>query len=309
MARGAALGALTLGIGCSSADLPPTPSSETESTWQRVEIQVPPERLHEFPEGAGLVRPTEGDWWLAFLPAPDIERLEQAGFVVRAPAESLLQIQAKNGPGCSIPPPHTLPDRFCPYSKKTVSYWASCKRPIEQELMDAPTDYPPPLLLPKYVESLEFGTTFEGRKFRAVRIGKLWKPGDDPVPQMVVFAGDHGLVVDSVVEPGQPTTLQRVNRLLASQLPLSVFAGIHGIELSVVDSGMAEPTSTHARLLARKIAHGTRNSRVAPGMSIEQVHAAIRAGMEIGDSLPGNVVACAGIGEGSREEVLDEAME
>ena len=31
-------------------------------------------------------------------------------------------------------------------------------------------------------------------------------------------------------------------------------------------------------------------------MSIEQVHAAIRAGMEIGDSLPGNVVACAGIG-------------
>lgn len=120
-------------------------------------------------------------------------------------------------------------------------------------------------------------------------------------PQMVVFAGDHGLVVDSVVEPGQPTTWQQVSRLLASQLPLSVFAGINGLELSVVDCGMAEPTSTHARLLARKIAHGTRNSRVAPGMSIEQVHAAIRAGMEIGDSLPGNVVACAGIGEGSQE--------
>jgi nicotinate-nucleotide--dimethylbenzimidazole phosphoribosyltransferase len=120
-------------------------------------------------------------------------------------------------------------------------------------------------------------------------------------PQLVVFAGDHGLVVDSVVEPGRPTTMQLVMRLLTSQLPLSVFAGIHGLELSVVDCGMAEPTSSHARLLARKIAHGTRNSRVAPGMSIEQVHAAIRAGMEIGDSLPGNVVACAAIGEGSPE--------
>ena len=120
-------------------------------------------------------------------------------------------------------------------------------------------------------------------------------------PQLVVFAGDHGLVVDSLVEPGRPTTMQLVMRLLTSQLPLSVFAGIQGLELSVVDCGMAEPTSTHARLLARKIAHGTRNSRVAPGMSIEQVHAAIRAGMEIADSLPGNVVACAAIGEGSPE--------
>jgi nicotinate-nucleotide--dimethylbenzimidazole phosphoribosyltransferase len=120
-------------------------------------------------------------------------------------------------------------------------------------------------------------------------------------PQLVVFAGDHGLVVDSVVEPGRPTTMQLVMRLLTSQLPLSVFAAIHGLELSVVDCGMAEPTSSHARLLARKIAHGTRNSRVAPGMSIEQAHAAIRAGMEIGESLPGNVVACAAIGEGSSE--------
>jgi nicotinate-nucleotide--dimethylbenzimidazole phosphoribosyltransferase len=36
-------------------------------------------------------------------------------------------------------------------------------------------------------------------------------------------------------------------------------------------------------------------------MSVEQAHAAIRAGMEIGDSLRGNTVACAGIGVGSQE--------
>jgi nicotinate-nucleotide--dimethylbenzimidazole phosphoribosyltransferase len=51
----------------------------------------------------------------------------------------------------------------------------------------------------------------------------------------------------------------------------------------------------------RKIAHGTRNARVNNAMSLDQAHAAIRAGMEIGDSLRGNMVACAGIGVGSHE--------
>ncbi|MGH8797055.1 MAG: nicotinate-nucleotide--dimethylbenzimidazole phosphoribosyltransferase, partial [Caldimonas sp.] len=70
---------------------------------------------------------------------------------------------------------------------------------------------------------------------------------------------------------------------------------------SVVDSGIAEPVAPHARLLARKIAHGTRNARAGPAMSQDQAHAAVRAGMEIAESLPGNVFACAGIGIGSHE--------
>ena len=88
---------------------------------------------------------------------------------------------------------------------------------------------------------------------------------------------------------------------LASQLPVSVFARIQGLELSVVDCGVSEAVTPHARLLARKIAHGTRNARVSAAMSVEQAHAAIRAGMEIADGLPGNVVACAGIGIGAHE--------
>jgi nicotinate-nucleotide--dimethylbenzimidazole phosphoribosyltransferase len=69
----------------------------------------------------------------------------------------------------------------------------------------------------------------------------------------------------------------------------------------VVDCGVAEPVAPHARLLARKIAHGTRSSRATMAMSLDQAHAAIRAGMEIADSLPGNVIACAGIGVGAHE--------
>lgn len=120
-------------------------------------------------------------------------------------------------------------------------------------------------------------------------------------PQIVLFASDHGLAVDGIGIPGSTSTARLVARLLSSQLPVAVFARIQGLELSVVDCGVAEPVAPHARLLARKIAHGTRSSRATMAMSLDQAHAAIRAGMEIADSLPGNVIACAGIGVGAHE--------
>ncbi|MFN0186767.1 MAG: nicotinate-nucleotide--dimethylbenzimidazole phosphoribosyltransferase [Aquabacterium sp.] len=120
-------------------------------------------------------------------------------------------------------------------------------------------------------------------------------------PQVVVFAADHGLVVDGISAPSRRQTHEQVQQLLTGQLPLSVFARIQGMELSVVDCGVAKVLAPHEHLQQRKIAHGTRNARVGPAMSVEQAHAAIRAGMEIGDSLRGNLVACAGIGIGSHE--------
>jgi nicotinate-nucleotide--dimethylbenzimidazole phosphoribosyltransferase len=120
-------------------------------------------------------------------------------------------------------------------------------------------------------------------------------------PQLLIFAADHGLAVDGVAARQQQSTARLVNSLLTSQLPVSVFARIHGLELTVVDCGIAEPMPVHPRLMARKIAHGTRNARVIAAMSVEQAQAAIRAGMEIADGLQGNAVACAGIGVGSHE--------
>ena len=120
-------------------------------------------------------------------------------------------------------------------------------------------------------------------------------------PQITIFAADHGLAVEGLTSPGTQSTALIAHQLLTSQLPVGVFARIQGLELSVVDCGIAESVHPHARLLARKIAHGTRNARVTSAMSLDQAHAAIRAGMEIADSLVGNAVACAGIGVGSHE--------
>jgi len=119
--------------------------------------------------------------------------------------------------------------------------------------------------------------------------------------QLVIFASDHGLAVDGLQTPQRRQTHEQVLQLMTGQLPVSVFARIHGLELSVIDCGMASELAPHDRLVPRKIAHGTRNARVGNAMSLDQAHAAIRAGMEIGDALRGNIVACAGIGLGSHE--------
>lgn len=137
----------------------------------------------------------------------------------------------------------------------------------------------------------------------AVRLGLIQntlKPSF-VAPQIAIFASDHGLAVDGLGGNAGVSTAQLVGALLTSRLPVAVFARIQGLQLSVVDSGVADPLVPHARLLARKIAHGTRSARATSAMSLDQAHAAIRAGMEIADALPGNAIACAGVGVGSLE--------
>jgi nicotinate-nucleotide--dimethylbenzimidazole phosphoribosyltransferase len=137
----------------------------------------------------------------------------------------------------------------------------------------------------------------------ALRLGLMQntlKPGFHD-PQMVIFAADHGLAVDGLAPPGRRQTKEQVQQLLAGQWPVAVFARSQQIELSVVDCGIEADMPAHDRLLMRKIAHGTRNARVGPAMSIDQAHSAMRAGMEIGDSLRGNLLICAGLGVGAQE--------
>lgn len=118
-------------------------------------------------------------------------------------------------------------------------------------------------------------------------------------PQLLIVASDHGLAVDGMPVPPGHGTADDVLRILRSQMPVAVFARDQGLHHLVVDAGVAERLPAHEQLLVRKIAHGTRNTRVTQAMTVEQAHAALRAGMEIGHALPGNAVACAGMGVGS----------
>ncbi|MBL8287599.1 MAG: nicotinate-nucleotide--dimethylbenzimidazole phosphoribosyltransferase [Rubrivivax sp.] len=123
-------------------------------------------------------------------------------------------------------------------------------------------------------------------------------------PQLMVFAADHGVAVDGVDTASgvhNRGTSDTVRKILTNQLPLTVFAQAQQMQVTVVDCGMADEPPLHDRLLLRKIAHGTRNTRVAMAMSLEQAHAAMRAGMEIGDKLRGNATVLAGVGVGAHE--------
>jgi nicotinate-nucleotide--dimethylbenzimidazole phosphoribosyltransferase len=137
----------------------------------------------------------------------------------------------------------------------------------------------------------------------AIRLG-LMQNTLKPVlhaPQLLVFAADHGLAVDGITEPQSRATHETVHAVLYNQLPLTVFARSQQIDVTVVDCGMAQSLAPHDRLMMRKIAHGTRNARASAAMSLEQAHAGMRAGMEIGDKLKGNVTVLAGVGVGSHE--------
>ncbi|NML84533.1 nicotinate-nucleotide--dimethylbenzimidazole phosphoribosyltransferase [Polaromonas sp.] len=110
-------------------------------------------------------------------------------------------------------------------------------------------------------------------------------------PQMVVFAADHGIAAEGVSAYPQAVTVQMVANMLAGGAAINVFARQHGFALQVVDAGVAADLPAHPRLLARKIAYGTRNSCLEPAMTRPQAEAALAAGGQIVQTLPGNVVA------------------
>lgn len=111
------------------------------------------------------------------------------------------------------------------------------------------------------------------------------------LPQMLVFAADHGIASEGVSAFPQAVTLQMVGNMLAGGAAINVFARQHGFALQVVDAGVAAELADHPQLQQRKIAPATQNICAGPAMSLAQAHAALQAGMEVMRDLPGNVVA------------------
>ena len=110
-------------------------------------------------------------------------------------------------------------------------------------------------------------------------------------PQMVVFAADHGIAAEGVSAYPQAVTVQMVGNMLAGGAAINVFARQHGFALQVVDAGVAAELPAHPQLQARKIAMGTKNLCHEAAMSRPQAQAALAAGMQVVQALPGNVVA------------------
>lgn len=135
----------------------------------------------------------------------------------------------------------------------------------------------------------------------AVRLGLLQASATPRFrdPLLAYFAADHGLAVDGV--PARQTSAAEAQLALQGKLPASAVARLHGLQVQVVDCGLADEMHAQPRLLQRRIGHGTRHARLGPAMSQVQVQSALRVGMEMADSAKGNVMAVAAIGQGSTE--------
>ena len=118
-------------------------------------------------------------------------------------------------------------------------------------------------------------------------------------PQVVVFAGDHGLAARGVSAFPADVTWQMVENFLAGGAAISVLARQHGLALTVVDAGVARDISPRPTLQVRKVAPGTADCTRGPAMSPAQCDQALQQGAEVMQGLPGNAVVFGEMGIGN----------
>lgn len=118
-------------------------------------------------------------------------------------------------------------------------------------------------------------------------------------PQVVVFAGDHGLAARGVSAFPADVTWQMVENFLAGGAAISVLARQHGLDLTVVDAGVARDIVPRPMLQIRKVAAGTADCSRGPATTQEQCARALREGAEVVRGLPGNAVLFGEMGIGN----------
>ncbi|MEG1453814.1 nicotinate-nucleotide--dimethylbenzimidazole phosphoribosyltransferase [Brevundimonas sp.] len=100
-------------------------------------------------------------------------------------------------------------------------------------------------------------------------------------PQLLVFAGDHGLTRSGVAAFPSGVTVSMVDTLLAGRASANAFARVVGARVSVIDAGVAADLSDRRGLIHAKIAMGTQDASKAPAMSTDQVISGLLAGADI----------------------------
>ncbi len=128
-------------------------------------------------------------------------------------------------------------------------------------------------------------------------------------PQLVVFAGDHGLAARGVSAYPSDVTWQMVENFLAGGAAVSVLARQHGLTLTVADCGVNHdflqglpPGSSRPGLHVCKPAEGaggTQDAAVMPAMSAAQCLTAISNGQNLVKNLPGNALLLGEMGIGN----------
>jgi len=174
-------------------------------------------------------------------------------------------------------------------------------------------DYTPPAVSPLADDTLRatLQATIDGKtkprgalgelEALALRIGLLQRSTRPSFtdPQLMVFAGDHGLAVQGVSAYPSSVTWQMVENMLSGGAAVSVFGRQMGLALTVVDAGVAHEFAPRAGLVIAKVAAGTADASRGMAMTRAQCLQALRRGGEVLARRPGNAVLFGEMGIGN----------
>ncbi|MEF8720840.1 MAG: nicotinate-nucleotide--dimethylbenzimidazole phosphoribosyltransferase [Candidatus Accumulibacter necessarius] len=116
-------------------------------------------------------------------------------------------------------------------------------------------------------------------------------------PRLLVFAGDHGAARAGVSAYPQEVTWQMVENFLSGGAAINVFARLNGLELQVIDAGVAHDFGARQGLVDAKIAFGTRSYLEQAAMSSAERDAALVRGAAIVHALAEQGCRVIGFGE------------
>ncbi|MBQ0959342.1 nicotinate-nucleotide--dimethylbenzimidazole phosphoribosyltransferase [Ideonella sp. 4Y11] len=97
-------------------------------------------------------------------------------------------------------------------------------------------------------------------------------------PRVIVFAGDHGIAAEGVSAYPQDVTWQMVMNFVQGGAAVNALARSLGVEVEVVDAGVAHHFGPLPGLVDAKRGHGTRNCATEPAMTPAQCEAALACG-------------------------------
>ena len=96
-----------------------------------------------------------------------------------------------------------------------------------------------------------------------------------------VFAADHGVTAEGVSAYPREVTHQMVLNFLSNGAAINVLARLHGVELVVVDVGVAADFADVPGMLHRKIRPGTRNMLHGSAMTEDELADSLQVGVDL----------------------------
>ena len=116
-------------------------------------------------------------------------------------------------------------------------------------------------------------------------------------PQIIIFAGDHGIATAGVSKYPQEVTHQMVKNFLNGGAAINVFSQNNSIGLQIVDSGVNYSFDKNKYLINKKIDYGTKSFLTDRAMTNSQLQKCLKSGKEIIQKISSSKSNIVGFGE------------